>query len=127
MNVVTRFPPSPTGDLHIGSARTALYNWLFARKHNGELVFRLEDTDRERSTEQAVDVIVEGMRWLGLDYDSGPYYQTDRFDRYKEVVDQLIEAGWAYRCYCDRERLDKLREEQTAAKKKPRYDGYCRD
>ena len=77
MNVVTRFPPSPTGDLHIGSARTALYNWLFARKDNGELVFRLEDTDRERSTEQAVDVIVEGMRWLGLDYDSGPYYQTD--------------------------------------------------
>ena len=127
MNVVTRFPPSPTGDLHIGSARTALYNWLFARKHNGELVFRLEDTDRERSTEQAVDAIVEGMRWLGLDYDSGPYYQTDRFDRYKEVVDQLLEAGWAYRCYCDRERLDKLREEQTAAKKKPRYDGYCRD
>ena len=95
MNVVTRFPPSPTGDLHIGSARTALYNWLFARKHNGELVFRLEDTDRERSTEQAVDAIVEGMRWLGLDYDSGPYYQTDRFDRYKEVVDQLLEAGWA--------------------------------
>ena len=127
MNVVTRFPPSPTGDLHIGSARTALYNWLYARKHNGELVFRLEDTDRERSTQEAVDVIVEGMRWLGLDYDSGPYYQTDRFDRYKEVVDQLLDSGWAYRCYCDRERLDKLREEQIAAKIKPRYDGYCRD
>ena len=127
MNVVTRFPPSPTGDLHIGSARTALYNWLYARKHNGELVFRLEDTDRERSTQEAVDVIVEGMRWLGLDYDSGPYYQTDRFDRYKEVVDQLLDSGWAYRCYCDRERLDKLREEQIAAKIKPRYDSYCRD
>jgi glutamyl-tRNA synthetase len=127
MNVVTRFPPSPTGDLHIGSARTALYNWLFARKYGGELVFRLEDTDRERSTEQAVEAIVEGMRWLGLDYDSGPYYQTDRFKRYKEVVDQLLDSGCAYRCYCDRERLDKLREEQTAAKIKPRYDGYCRD
>ncbi len=127
MTVVTRFPPSPTGYLHIGSARTALYNWLFARRYGGRFVLRLEDTDRERSTQEAVDVILEGMAWLGLDYDEGPYYQTQRFDRYAEVTAKLVEEGKAYRCYCSRERLKALREAQMAAKEKPRYDGYCRD
>ncbi len=91
------------------------------------MVFRLEDTDRERSTQEAVDVILEGMAWLGLDWDDGPYYQTQRYDRYREVIAQMVTAGTAYRCYCSRERLDKLRETQTAAKAKPRYDGHCRD
>jgi len=127
MPIVTRFPPSPTGDLHIGSARTALYNWLYARGQGGSLVLRLEDTDRERSTQQAVDVILEGLLWLGLDYDAGPFYQTQRFDRYREVVAQLQGAGKAYPCYCSRERLDELRATQQAAKEKPRYDGHCRD
>lgn len=127
MSVVTRFPPSPTGDLHIGSARTALYNWLYARRYDGRMVFRLEDTDRERSTEAAVKVILDGMAWLGLDYDDGPHYQTKRFERYREVVGALVDDGKAYHCYCSRERLDALRAEQTAAKEKPRYDGHCRD
>lgn len=127
MSIVTRFPPSPTGDLHIGSARTALYNWLFARRHGGRFVLRLEDTDRARSTQEAVEVILEGMAWLGLDYDEGPYYQTQRFDRYAEVVEALKQAGRAYPCYCSRERLDALRERQMAAKEKPKYDGHCRD
>ncbi len=127
MNVITRFPPSPTGDLHIGSARTALYNWLFAKKHKGEFVFRLEDTDRERSTSEAVATILEGMEWLCLDFDSGPYYQTERFGRYNDVIKQLIASGHAYHCYCTLDRLDKLRAEQIAATVKPRYDGYCRD
>ena len=127
MNVVTRFPPSPTGYLHIGSARTALYNWLFARRYGGHFVLRLEDTDRERSTQQAVDVILKGMAWLGLDYDEGPYYQTQRFDRYAAVTAKLVEEGKAYRCYCSRERLKVLREAQMVAKEKPRYDGHCRD
>lgn len=127
MSIVTRFPPSPTGDLHIGSARTALYNWLYARRHGGRFVLRIEDTDRERSTEAAVEVIFAGMQWLGLDHDDGPYFQTQRFDRYREVVAQLIEEDKAYRCYCSRERLDALRQEQMAAKQKPRYDGHCRD
>ena len=127
MTIVTRFPPSPTGDLHIGSARTALYNWLYARRHGGRMVLRMEDTDRERSTQAAVDVILAGMAWLGLDYDEGPFYQTQRFGRYREVVDDLLARGKAYRCYCSRERLDELRARQMAAKDKPRYDGHCRD
>ena len=127
MTIVTRFPPSPTGYLHIGSARTALYNWLYARRHGGRMVLRVEDTDRERSTQEAVEVILEGMAWLGLDYDEGPYYQTQRFDRYREVVNDLLARGKAYRCYCSRERLDELRSGQMAAKEKPRYDGHCRN
>jgi glutamyl-tRNA synthetase len=127
MTLVTRFPPSPTGDLHIGSARTALYNWLFARGRGGRFVLRLEDTDRERSTQAAVDVILEGMAWLGLEYDEGPHFQSQRFERYAAVVQQLLDAGKAYPCYCSRERLDNLRAAQTAAKEKPRYDGQCRD
>ena len=127
MTIVTRFPPSPTGDLHIGSARTALYNWLYARRHGGRMVLRMEDTDRERSTQAAVDVILEGMAWLGLDYDAGPFYQTQRFERYREVVTDLLARGKAYHCYCSRDRLDELRARQMAAKDKPRYDGHCRD
>ena len=127
MTIVTRFPPSPTGDLHIGSARTALYNWLYARRHGGRMVLRMEDTDRERSTQAAVEVILEGMAWLGLDYDEGPYFQSQRFERYRDVVNDLLARGKAYHCYCSRERLDELRARQMAAKDKPRYDGHCRD
>ena len=123
----TRFPPSPTGYLHLGGARTALFCWLFARHHQGTFVFRIEDTDRERSTPEAIDVILRGMEWLGLDYDEGPFYQTQRFDRYHEVIQQLLASGKAYRCYCTKERLDQLREKQRTHKQKPRYDGYCRD
>lgn len=126
MTVRTRFAPSPTGYLHIGGARTALFSWLHARKHGGRFVLRIEDTDKERSTEASVNAILEGMTWLGLDYDEGPFYQTDRFPRYKEVIDQLIAEGKAYKCYCSKERLDALREEQMAKKIKPRYDGTCR-
>ncbi len=127
MSVKTRFAPSPTGYLHIGGARTALFSWLHARRHQGSFVLRIEDTDRERSTRASVDVILEAMAWLGLDYDEGPYYQTQRFDRYREVIGQLLQEGWAYRCYCSRERLEALREEQLARREKPRYDGHCRD
>ena len=126
MSVKTRFAPSPTGYLHVGGARTALFSWLYARKHGGQFVLRIEDTDLERSTQESVDAILEGMQWLNLDYDEGPFYQTKRFDRYNEVIDQLIEKGMAYRCSCSKERLDNLREEQMAAKQKPRYDGHCR-
>lgn len=126
MTVVTRFAPSPTGYLHIGGARTALYSWLFARKKQGDFILRIEDTDLERSTPEAVEAILEGMDWLGLNCDKGPYYQTKHFDRYKEVIQKLLMEGKAYRCYCSKERLEKLREDQTTRKEKPRYDGLCR-
>ena len=126
MTVRTRFAPSPTGYLHVGGARTALFSWLYARKHGGQFVLRIEDTDLERSTQESVNAILEGMTWLGLEYDEGPFYQTHRFDRYNEVIDQLLEKGLAYRCDCSKERLDELREEQMKRKVKPRYDGYCR-
>ena len=122
----TRFAPSPTGYLHIGGARTALYSWLHARKHGGRFVLRIEDTDRERSTEESVNAILEGMTWLGLEYDEGPFYQTHRFDRYKEIIQQLMDKGLAYHCYCSREELDAMREEAMQKKEKPRYDGRCR-
>jgi glutamyl-tRNA synthetase len=125
--VKTRFAPSPTGYLHIGGARTALFSWLYARRHGGPFVLRIEDTDLERSTPEAVNAILEGMAWLGLDYDEGPFYQTQRFDRYREVLQQLLQDGGAYYCYCTREELDTLREEQKARKDKPRYDGRYRD
>lgn len=124
---VTRFPPSPTGYLHIGGARTALYSWLHARQQQGKFVLRIEDTDVERSTQESVQAILDGMQWLGLDYDEGPYYQTQRFDRYKEVVESLIKTGHAYHCQCSRERLDKMREDQKATGLKPKYDGRCRN
>ena len=127
MKVRTRFAPSPTGYLHIGGARTALFSYLFARKHGGEFVLRIEDTDRERSSEASVQAILDGMQWLGLDYDEGPFYQTQRFDRYREVVQQLVDAGHAYHCYCTPAELDAMREEATANKQKPRYNGYWRD
>jgi glutamyl-tRNA synthetase len=126
MTVKTRFAPSPTGYLHIGGARTALFSWLYARRHGGRFVLRIEDTDLERSTAESVNVILEGMTWLGLTYDEGPFYQSQRFDRYDEVIEQMLAKGLAYRCSCTKERLDALREEQMANKQKPRYDGRCR-
>lgn len=125
MNVRTRFAPSPTGYLHIGGARTALFSWLYARKMGGTFILRIEDTDRERSTQESVDAILQGMAWLGLDYDEGPFYQTHRFDRYREVIQQLLDSGHAYRCYCSKEELEQMREAQMARKEKPRYDGRC--
>ncbi len=125
--IKTRFAPSPTGVLHVGGARTALFCWLYSKQVDGRFVLRIEDTDLERSTAESVQAILDAMQWLGLDYDEGPYYQTQRFDRYLEVIKQLIEQGHAYYCECSRERLDDLREQQMAAKQKPRYDGCCRD
>ncbi len=127
MTIKTRFAPSPTGYLHVGGARTALFSWLYARKHGGSFVLRVEDTDLERSTEDSVKAILDAMSWLELDYDEGPYYQTQRFDRYNEVIDQLLASGQAYRCTCSKDRLDILRAEQMENKQKPRYDGHCRD
>ncbi|WP_241576198.1 glutamate--tRNA ligase [Rosenbergiella collisarenosi] len=127
MTIKTRFAPSPTGYLHVGGARTALYSWLYARHHQGEFVLRIEDTDLERSTPEAIEAIMDGMNWLSLNWDEGPYYQTKRFDRYNQVIDQMLEADTAYRCYCSRERLETLREQQMEAGEKPRYDGCCRD
>ncbi|WP_063656618.1 glutamate--tRNA ligase [Candidatus Arsenophonus triatominarum] len=124
--IKTRFAPSPTGYLHVGGARTALYSWLYSRHNNGKFVLRIEDTDLERSTQEAIDAIMDGMNWLSLNWDEGPYYQTKRFDRYHAVIDQMLSAGTAYRCYCSKIRLDNLREEQMVRGEKPRYDGYCR-
>jgi glutamyl-tRNA synthetase len=124
--VVTRFAPSPTGLLHIGGVRTALFSWLYARRMQGQFILRIEDTDLERSTPEAVKVIVEGMAWLGLEHDQGPFYQTQRFDRYKEVIADMVKAGTAYHCYCSKEELDAMRGAQQLAKEKPRYDGRCR-
>jgi len=126
MTVRTRFAPSPTGYLHVGGARTALFCYLYARKHGGQFVLRIEDTDLERSTAESVNAILEGMTWLGLDYDEGPFYQTQRFDRYNQIIDELLDKGLAYRCDCPKERLEKLRVDQMARKQKPRYDGCCR-
>ena len=127
MTVTTRFAPSPTGFLHIGGARTALFCWLYARRHGGRFVLRIEDTDLERSTPEAINAILEGMSWLGLDYDDGPFYQTQRFERYAEVLEKMLADGTAYRCYCSKERLESLRADQQARKVKPRYDGCCRE
>lgn len=127
MTVVTRFAPSPTGYLHVGGARTALYSWLVAKAAGGKFVLRIEDTDRERSTQPAIDAILEGMEWLGLTWDEGPYYQTKRFDRYEHYIQQLLNEDKAYKCYCSPERLEAMREEQMARGEKPRYDGHCRD
>ncbi len=127
MTVVTRFAPSPTGMLHIGGVRTALFSWLYARHHGGKFILRVEDTDRERSTEEAVRVILDGMRWLELDADEGPFFQSERYPRYRAVIAMLLERGAAYRCYCTREELEAMREQQLARKQKPRYDGRCRE
>ena len=125
--IKTRFAPSPTGVLHVGGARTALFCWLFSRKVGGKFVLRIEDTDLERSTEASVQAILDGMAWLNLDYDEGPYYQTQRFDRYKAAIQQLVDQGDAYYCACSKDRLEKLREQQMANRQKPRYDGCCRE
>ncbi len=127
MTVITRFPPSPTGYLHVGGARTALFNWLYARKNKGRMVLRIEDTDLERSTDEAVQAIFAGLEWLGINWDQGPFYQTRRFDRYAEVIDQLLQEGKAYYCTCSREKLDATRALQMEYGIKPRYDHHCRD
>src|SRR5687768_7431250 len=126
MTCRTRFAPSPTGYLHIGGARTALYCWLYARKTKGTFILRVEDTDLERSTPESVQAILDGMQWLNLQFDEGPFFQTQLFERYHEVIAQLLAKGNAYRCYCSKERLEKMREEQVLKKEKPRYDGLCR-
>ncbi len=126
MNVRTRFAPSPTGLLHIGGVRTALFCWLYARRHGGAFILRVEDTDRERSTPEAVQVILDGMQWLGLGADEGPFYQSQRYPRYREVIRQWLTAGKAYHCYCTKDELEAMRNVQLARKEKPRYDGRCR-
>jgi len=125
--VRTRFAPSPTGYLHIGGARTALFSWAYARRHGGKFVLRIEDTDLERSTEASVQAILDGMRWLGLDWDEGPIHQMQRLPRYREVAERLLREGRAYRCYCTREELEQMRAAQRARGEKPRYDGRWRD
>jgi glutamyl-tRNA synthetase len=125
--VKTRFAPSPTGFLHIGGVRTALFSWLYAKRHQGTFVLRIEDTDRARSTVEAIQVILDGMEWLGLRPDDGPHYQTQRFERYQEVAGQLLADGHAYQCYCTKEEIDELRAGQMARGEKPRYDGRCRE
>ena len=127
MTVRTRFAPSPTGFLHVGGVRTALFSWLYAKHFNGQFILRIEDTDTERSTKESVDAILQGMAWLGLAFDEGPYFQSQRLERYKEVAQKLLDEGKAYRCTCPKERIEALREKQLSAKEKPRYDGQCRD
>jgi glutamyl-tRNA synthetase len=126
MTVRTRFAPSPTGYLHLGGARTALYSWAYARHFGGTFILRIEDTDLERSTPEAVQAILDGMRWLGLEHDEGPFYQMKRMDRYREVILTMIEAGTAYLCYCSPEEVEAMRERMRAAGEKPRYDGTWR-
>jgi len=126
MTVRTRFAPSPTGFLHIGGARTALFSWAFAKKHGGKFILRIEDTDVARSTPEAVQAILDGMNWLGLDYDEGPFYQMQRMDRYKEVIGKMLQDGSAYHCYSTKEELEALRESQMQQGLKPRYDGRWR-
>jgi glutamyl-tRNA synthetase len=126
-SIVTRFPPSPTGYLHIGGARTALFNWLFARQNKGKFILRIEDTDQARSTEEATKAILDSMEWLGLDWDEGPIFQSQRYPIYKEFVERLMRSGKAYHCHCTAEELDRKREEAKAKGLKPKYDGKCRD
>ena len=127
MIVRTRFAPSPTGFLHIGGLRTALFCWLYARRHSGQFILRIEDTDLERSTDEAIQQILDGMEWAGLIQDEGPFFQTKRFDRYKEVIEEMLAEGTAYRCYCTKEELEQMRTQQTARGEKPRYDGRWRE
>ena len=125
--IITRFPPSPTGYLHVGGARTALFNWLYARKHNGKFVLRIEDTDTVRSTKTSVDAIFEAMEWLELDWDEGPYFQSDRFDLYREYLEKLLASGDAYYCTCTPDEVEAMRQKAMAAGGKPKYDGRCRE
>ncbi|AIN47375.1 glutamate--tRNA ligase [Candidatus Palibaumannia cicadellinicola] len=127
MKIKTRFAPSPTGFLHIGGARTAFYSWLFARHHGGEFILRIEDTDLERSTPQAINAIIDSMKWLKIDWDHGPYFQTKHFARYNYIINHMLKNGSAYKCYCSEKRLEELRQNQMINGKKPRYDGRCRN
>ncbi len=125
--MILRFAPSPTGFLHIGGARTALFNWLLARNKGGKFILRIEDTDQVRSTKESIDAILEGMTWLGLDWDEGPIYQTDRITMYREHAERLIREGKAYYCYCTPEELEEKRQKALQEKRKPKYDGHCRN
>lgn len=125
--IITRFPPSPTGYLHVGGARTALFNWLYARKTNGTFILRIEDTDTQRSTKESVDAIFESLEWLGIDWDDGPYYQSKRFDIYKEYIQKLIDSDCAYYCTCTPDEIDAMRKKAMANGDKPKYDGTCRE
>jgi len=125
--VIVRFAPSPTGFLHIGGARTALFNWLLARHTGGKFILRIEDTDQVRSTKESIDAILDSMTWLGLDWDEGPVYQTDRLPHYREHVDRLLKEGKAYPCYCTPEELEERRQKALQEKRKPKYDGHCRN
>jgi glutamyl-tRNA synthetase len=125
--IITRFPPSPTGYLHVGGARTALFNWLYARRNNGVFVLRIEDTDTQRSTQTSVDAIFEALEWLGIDWDAGPFFQSQRFDIYNEYIQKLIDRNHAYYCTCSREAIDGMRKKARALGQKPKYDGTCRD
>jgi len=125
--VRVRFPPSPTGYLHIGGARTALFNWIFAKKHNGKLILRIEDTDEERSTQASIDGIIDGLQWLGIDWDEGPYFQTDFAADHIAAANRLLASGQAYKCFCTKEELEQKREAALAAKQREvGYDGTCR-
>jgi len=125
--IITRFPPSPTGYLHVGGARTAIFNWLYARHMNGRFVLRIEDTDTQRSTQASVDAIFDALQWLNIDWDEGPYFQTQRFDIYKEYLKKLINSGHAYYCTCSPEQIDVMRQQAMASGEKPRYNGTCRE
>jgi len=125
-NIVTRFPPSPTGYLHIGGARTALFNWLYARKTGGKFILRIEDTDAARSTQESVDAILDSLEWLGIDWDEGPYFQTQRNDIYNEYIEKLIRSGAAYYCSCSRDEVEAMREQAKKRGEKPMYNGHCR-
>jgi glutamyl-tRNA synthetase len=126
-DIRVRFAPSPTGYLHVGGARTALFNWLLARKQGGTFILRIEDTDLERSTQESVDAILQGMEWLGLDWDEGPYYQSDSFDLYREYIQKMMVSDKAYKCYCTAEELEAKRELARSEGRKPKYDGTCRE
>ena len=126
-NIRVRFAPSPTGHLHIGGARTALFNWLFAQHHKGVFILRIEDTDRTRSTDEYIESIMEGMKWLDLDWDEGPFRQTDRFDVYTQYAEKLIKEEKAYYCYCSPEELEQRRQEALAQGRSQKYDGRCRN
>ncbi|XBC38781.1 MAG: glutamate--tRNA ligase [Buchnera aphidicola (Melaphis rhois)] len=127
MLITTRFAPSPTGCLHIGSIRTALYAWLFARSNKGKFILRIEDTDVKRSTQSSISEIIDGLKWLGLNWDEGPYFQSDKIGYYKDIINFMIKSGLAYKCYCTGQRLDILRKKQLLSGKKPKYDRKCRD
>ncbi len=125
--IITRFPPSPTGYLHVGGARTAIFNWLYARRMQGKFVLRIEDTDAERSTQASVDAIFDALNWLGIDWDEGPYFQTQRFDIYRDYIQKLLDSGHAYYCTCTPEQIDAMRQQAMATGAKPRYNGNCRE